>query len=72
MKNFWRVVLSFFSIAVFCLWLPFSTQAAGETGRVVRIGYTEHPGFIEQREDGTYQGMGVEYFNEIANYTGWH
>ena len=72
MKNFWRVVLSFFSIAVFCLWLPFSAQATGETGRVVRIGYTEHPGFIEQREDGTYQGMGVEYFNEIANYTGWH
>lgn len=41
-------------------------------GRMVRVGYTEHPGFIECQDDGTYQGMGVDYFNAISEYTGWH
>ncbi len=40
--------------------------------RPVRIGYTLHPGFIEQKGDGSYYGMGVEYLNEISNYTGWN
>ena len=49
--------------------LPTHVMAAPQT---VRIGFTPHPGFIEQATDGTFQGLGVEYFNEIAKYTGWN
>ena len=46
--------------------------AAAASARTVRIGYTPHPGFLEQARDGTVYGLGVEYFNEIAKYTGWN
>ena len=46
-------------------------QAAG-SGQVVRVGYTEHPGFIEHTEDGRYLGLGVEFLNTVAHYTGWN
>ena len=50
--------------------LPAYAVQSAET-RVIRIGYTEHPGFIELAKDGKYRGLGVDYFNEIARYTGW-
>jgi signal transduction histidine kinase len=44
---------------------------ATESGRVVRVGFTYHPGFIEKMPDGSYKGFGIEYLNEVAKYTGW-
>lgn len=35
--------------------------------RHCRIGYTPHPGFMEQARDGSVHGLGVEYFTEIIN-----
>lgn len=45
---------------------------AAASGRTVRIGYTPHPGFMEQARDGSVHGLGVEYFTEVAKYTGWN
>jgi len=55
-----------------CLGVSWSGCAASQEGRLVRVGYTYHPGFIEHMPDGSYQGLGVDYFNEIADFTGWH
>ena len=38
----------------------------------MRVGYTVHPGFIDEEDNGTYTGLGVDYLNEIAKYTGWN
>lgn len=54
-----------------CLLLPEGASTAAQGARLVRVGYTDHPGFIMQREDGSYYGMGVEYFEEAASYSGW-
>jgi ABC-type amino acid transport substrate-binding protein len=37
----------------------------------IRVGYTDSPGFIEKTADGTIDGYGVAYLNEISHYTGW-
>ena len=68
MKEFMKIVL------LACIVLTCALPAAAEADalmRPVRIGYTMHPGFIDQKEDGSYTGMGVEYFEEISRYTGW-
>lgn len=62
-------LLSYFWLLSGLLLLSIPGIAASQT---VRIGYTPHPGFIEQAPDGSFQGLGVEYFNEIAKYTGWN
>jgi len=70
MKN----ILQFFFVLVFLIEgaLPATAIAEGNPeGQTIRIGYTDHPGFIMRRDDGTCYGMGVDYFDEIASYTGW-
>lgn len=44
---------------------------ATETETTVKIGYIDYQGYIDQNQDGTYVGYGVDYLNEIAKYTGW-
>ena len=39
--------------------------------KIVTVGYTTNPGFIEQKADGTYDGYGVVYLQEMSKYTGW-
>ena len=51
--------------------LPVCANAADDA-RTVRVGYTVHPGFIDEEDNGTYTGLGVDYLNEIAKYTGWN
>jgi signal transduction histidine kinase len=53
-----------------CFLAPACCDAVEGT-KVVRVGYTFHPGFIEQMPDGSYKGYGIEYLNEVAKYTGW-
>ena len=68
MKVFMEILL------LVCIVLNCALPAAAEADaltRPVRIGYTVHPGFVDQKEDGSYAGMGVEYFEEISRYTGW-
>lgn len=45
--------------------------AGRDRSDVVRIGYIDYKGFIEELEDGSYFGYGVEYLNKVAEYTGW-
>lgn len=59
------------------LLLPLYTFAAVESaegggeGRVIRIGYIDYKGFIDEQDDGSYYGYGVEYLEKVAEYTGW-
>ncbi len=48
----------------------FATNSIKE-GQVVKVGYMDHPGFIEKDENNRYFGYGVEYLDEICRYTGW-
>lgn len=47
----------------------YATQV--EDSNVIRIGYIDYDGFIEKTEDGDYEGYGVEFLEEIAEYTDW-
>lgn len=59
-------------LGVFLLPVCVQTSVYGEENRrVVRVGYIDYPGFIEQQEDGSYDGYGVRYLNEISKYTHW-
>ena len=58
--------------------LPAYAVQSAET-RVIRIGYTEHPGFIELAKDGKYRGLGVDYpefatkkSSEASQHMGFH
>lgn len=39
--------------------------------RVVRVAFPQARGLTETAEDGSRQGLVVDYLNEIAKYTGW-
>lgn len=39
--------------------------------KVIKVGYIDYPGFIQKMDDGSYEGYGVEYLNEIAKYNNW-
>ncbi len=39
--------------------------------QTLRVGYMNHPGFIEKQDDGSFYGYGVEYLQDICEYTGW-
>lgn len=67
-----RTIMRLFIII--CIMMAGPMQAitkADALERPIRIGYTEHPGFIEQKADGSYVGLGAEYFDTVADYTGW-
>ena len=67
-KQFFPMVLILFFL---CAIGNFASAAISKTGDIVKVGYAEHPGFIEQDVNGQYNGLGVEFFGEIAGYTGW-
>lgn len=49
----------------------YATENDGQESRTVRIGYIDYAGFITLEDDGDYVGYGVEYLEEISEYTGW-
>ena len=59
----------FLSLALF----PMMADAGGSqmAQPKIRVGYIDYDGFITQEKDGTYSGYGVEYLQEISEYTGW-
>ena len=46
-------------------------QAEEKEKQVVRVGYLDYPGFIEQNGNGKYFGYAVEYLEELSKYTGY-
>ena len=50
--------------------LPVATICVQAKEKVIRIGYDSNSNFIKVN-DGNYYGYGVEYFEKIAEYTGW-
>lgn len=60
-------------IGLFLFELPVFVQAArpDEEEKVVKIGYLGYEGFITQDANGNYSGYGVEFLDEVADYTGW-
>lgn len=46
-------------------------EAAGDKGRVVRVGFYDAPGISEIDQYGNYTGLMIDYLNEIAKYTNW-
>lgn len=63
----WSICIGLFLFASFsCGW-------AQESGKKIRVGYSNYEGFWERDEhikDG-YSGYAYDYLNEIAQYTGW-
>ncbi len=39
--------------------------------RKVRVGCMNHHHFIQQKDDGTFEGYAVEYMQELIKYTNW-
>lgn len=69
MKASWRLFLVVVSVCLsFCGSFSSSVQAEQ---RIIKVGYADDPGFIEPKEDGTYDGYAVSYLQEIAKYTNW-
>ena len=58
-------------VCICCSFFQPACRCLASEGSTIRIGYTEHPGFIEKKSDGSYTGFGFEYFNEVSHYTGW-
>ena len=53
--------------------LAFNLSVLARTSekRVLRVAFPQVDGMSWTAEDGTHHGMLVDYFNEIAKYTGW-
>ncbi len=66
-KRLFALTLSMLMLVT--IMFPGTVHAARE--KTLRIGYIDYQGFIQQNEDGTYEGYGVDYLNEISKYTGW-
>lgn len=71
-------VSSFRSVGCVALWfvlllgMILPAYATGDAeGRTIRVGYMDHPGFIEKTADGDFVGYSAEYLSDICEYTGW-
>lgn len=72
-KGYGKIILRILISIIFVLGsLPAMPVAAEEIDKTIRIGYVDFEDFIYQEESGVYSGYGVEYLEEIADYTGWH
>lgn len=74
-EKVWKKLISgilIFTLAVLGV-LPTNVYGKNnDSGETIRIGYIDYGGFIEQEENGTYTGYGVELMDKIAEYTGWN
>ena len=66
-KSFQMAFCLTFLIALFCLC---QTKVAAQE-KTVKVGYMDYNGFIQEYDDGTFYGYGVDYLEEISKYTGW-
>lgn len=49
----------------------FHTVAGAEEKRIVKVAFFPMEGYHEKGQDGSYEGMDVEYLNTLCEYTGW-
>lgn len=72
MKKYFRFIcLALLLPIVMQIAMPMLAADVASNAKTIRVGYMNHPGFIEER-DGEFFGYGVEYFNEICKYAGWN
>ena len=80
----WRAVLAAFSLATFLLLLVFGAlpsvfdparayadEAPSDSARVIRIAYVQQEPMSPADESGAFVGYTYEYFERLAQYTGW-
>lgn len=66
MRRVWRIISA---LLIACFMLSASTPVlAADRRKIVRVGYIGYENFISRNENGDFEGYGVEYLNEIANY----
>lgn len=58
-------------IGLLTSFLPVFASDINEKTRTIKVGYMNHPGYIEKTENDKMYGCGVEYIEEIVKYTGW-
>ena len=69
MKKVPYLLAGLFCFCWICLMVQLPCEAAEH--RNLTVGYIDYHGFIDEDIDGTYLGYGVDYLNEIAEYTGY-
>ena len=80
----WRAVLAVFSLATFLLLLVFGAlpsvfdparayadEAPSDSARVIRVAYVQQEPMSPADESGAFVGYTYEYFERLAQYTGW-
>lgn len=50
---------------------PLTGKSAYSSGKVIKVGFYEMPGFNNKDSDGNYSGYGPDYLRELCKYTGW-
>lgn len=58
-------------MTIFLSVFSFQKVQAEGTKEPIRVGYIDYAGFIEQQEDGSYTGYGVEYLEKVSEFTKW-
>ena len=58
-------------IIILVLALCVISHPSADEPDTIRVGYMEDSSFIKQYTNGQYYGYGVEYLEQIAEYTGW-
>ncbi len=51
--------------------VPTIAAEGNQDRRIIRVGYMNYPGFIEERRDGEMVGYCADYLDEICKYTDW-
>ena len=68
MKSVTRICAGLLIAAVLAVCLPCKVISYAAP-KVLRVGYMDYNGFINEQDDGTYNGYAAEYLASIAEYT---
>ena len=62
-----------FYIIFLCLFTTFFelSEVFAEEKKLIKVGYSSYANFIEEKPNGSIDGYGAKYLNEVAKYTGW-
>ncbi len=72
MSRFWKKISCFIlAMGILLVSVIPVTATSNKEAKKIRVGYMGYPGFIEKDEDGKFSGYGVEYLDEICEYTEW-
>lgn len=71
MKTIKIICLIFFCCLLTAADLERIVDAEDNKEELIRIGYIDYSGFIEQDDNNHYTGYAVDYLEKVAEYTGW-